>query len=148
MAKKKTKNLEEVNVPLKQEHKEEPKQEEIKLKRFANHNLAFQYFLKMIGWSILFKDGKLYTTPTSMHRKLPMREQRRWLYQIFQDASMEDLEHPTWDVIDSELRFIVEGTSSLSSHKRKFLMDGVLPWVDNFVAKEGEEITMTEEDLK
>lgn len=151
--------------------KEEPKVKELpKIKRFATYEESFAYFLVMIQYKLLFiKDG------ISLHKMLPGRRQRIILHDIVEetlkrqnwywdssDESTGEVEqhkvirasftkdeirdNTNWELIDYNIRLVLNKTSFQSRNKRDFLMELFL-WVDNFVAKEGEEVTMTLEDL-
>lgn len=52
----------------------------------------------------------------------------------------------SWELVDFHVRQILAKKSFLSRNKRDFLL-GVFSWVDNFVAKEGEEVTMGVDDI-
>lgn len=109
-----------------------------KLKRFASHEEAFNYFLKYIHYYIW-----MWSDSYNAHKVLPMRLQRQWLKHIFLQIS--GTTKPCWDVIIHELNLITDKKSTLSRNKRDFI-DEVYNWVDHFVAKEGEPVTAGEED--
>ena len=52
----------------------------------------------------------------------------------------------SWELVDFHVRQILAKKSFLSRNKRDFLLE-VFSWVDNFVAKEGEEVTMGVDDI-
>lgn len=52
----------------------------------------------------------------------------------------------SWELIDFHVREIIAKKSFLSRNKRDFIME-VFAWIDNFVAKEGEEVTMGLDDI-
>lgn len=123
---------------IKKEVKEEPKQEAPKIKRFANYELAFGYYLKLVHYyCFAWSDWKI------AHQHLPGKVQRRWLREIFEEKQLE----PNWMSIYEECMLITEKKSKLSRTKRDFL-DELFIWVDHFVAGDGEEVTMTAKDLE
>ena len=151
---------------IKDAPKVENNQEVKKPKRFANHDLAFAYFLKFIYMESIFNDKQ-------KHFALPSKKQRVWMLGIAHDtlyncfwkkvddkferveSKEEDSFRRTtfsneeykniisWDLIDYHMREVVAKTSYLTVSKRDFILE-VFNWVDHFVAKEGEEVTVDE----
>lgn len=63
----------------------------------------------------------------------------------FKDSELKEI--ISWELIDYHVRMVMEKNSFLSRNLRNYVME-IFAWVDNFVAKEGEEVTMTLEDIE
>lgn len=63
----------------------------------------------------------------------------------FTDEELQEL--ISWELIDYHVRMVMEKRSFLSRNLRNYVME-IFAWVDNFVVKEGEEVTMTLEDIE
>lgn len=106
------------------------------VKRFATYEESFAYFLVKSQYRI-YKKGIM--SAFKMPAKL------RWIDEMCGSEAKDAM--PSWSTMDAHIRQIAAKTSNLSRAKRDLVLE-ILATVEHFVAKDGEEITMTRADIE
>lgn len=150
---KKVKDTSKVTLQEAAEAKVEKDQPKV-VKRFANHDLAFFYFLSKINplgqvnpfnkQYQLLKQIAIETLSRMKWIGITPVEENGIIRNNFSDQEIKDI--ITWKLIDYHVRGVISKQSYLSKTKRQFILD-IFEWVDHFVAKGDEEITMTIDNL-